>query len=419
MAIKVTRPQIDLREEINNALTLRGLENQLITVNGLVSNGTIHVKKSGGDAEVEGLRLSHGQVGFANSTGFEQSIALTFDLPSIEAGVESNRVAAKVVGRKGANGTNDWWTNGASTNFNGQLDFYTRKDNVLTNQMTIDENGNVGIGATNPTFTAVSGSTDQIGLEIQNGNNDSSAHLKLTGRNNTGTPGQATSFELIHRGDSLKTSFIHAGTERITIDSSGNITLASAIVAFSDIMKLDGNDAYFICTATNGYRFNNSNDAFNNMIIAENGNVAIRGALSKGSGSFRIPHPVASKTATHDLVHSFLEAPQADNLYRGKVDLVAGSATVNIDTVAGMTEGTFTALNREVQCFTSNETGWTAVKGFVSENTLTITAQDNSCTDTISWMVVGERKDQHMYDTDWTDDNGKVIVEPTKRPDKI
>ena len=84
-----------------------------------------------------------------------------------------------------------------------------------------------------------------------------------------------------------------------------------------------------------------------------------------------------------------------------------------------MTEGTFAALNREVQCFTSNETGWTAVKGSVLGNTLTIIAQDNSCTDTISWMVVGERKDQHMYDTDWTDDNGKVIVEPTKRPDKI
>jgi hypothetical protein len=419
MPVRITKPEIDLREEINKALTLKGLENQKITVNELLSNNAIHVKKISNDAEVEGLRLSAIQPGFQNSTGYSHAMAITFDLPSIEAGVESNRVAAKVVGRKGANGTNDWYTNGASTNFNGQLDFYTRKDNVLTNQMTIDENGNVGIGATNPTFTAVSGSTDQIGLEIQNGNNDSSAHLKLTGRNNTGTPGQATSFELIHRGDSLKTSFIHAGTERITIDSSGNITLASAIVAFSDIMKLDGNDAYFICTATNGYRFNNSNDAFNNMIIAENGNVAIRGALSKGSGSFRIPHPVASKTATHDLVHSFLEAPQADNLYRGKVDLVAGSATVNIDTVAGMTEGTFTALNREVQCFTSNETGWTAVKGFVSENTLTITAQDNSCTDTISWMVVGERKDQHMYDTDWTDDNGKVIVEPIKRPDKI
>ena len=45
-------------------------------------------------------------------------------------------------------------------------------------------------------------------------------------------------------------------------------------------------------------------------------------------------------------------------------------------------------------------------------NILTIEAQDNTCTDSISWMVVGERQDQHMYDTDWTNENGKVIVEP-------
>ena len=93
---------------------------------------------------------------------------------------------------------------------------------------------------------------------------------------------------------------------------------------------------------------------------------------------------------------------------------MAGSASVNIDTVAGMTDGTFVLLNREVQCFTSNESGWTAVKGFVSGNTLTITAQDNTCADTISWLVIGERQDQHMYDTEWADSNGKVIVEPLK-----
>ena len=79
-----------------------------------------------------------------------------------------------------------------------------------------------------------------------------------------------------------------------------------------------------------------------------------------------------------------------------------------------MSEGTFILLNREIQCFTSNETGWTAVKGSVSENILTITAQDETCTDTISWLVIGERQDQHMYDTEWTDENGKVIVEPLK-----
>ena len=79
-----------------------------------------------------------------------------------------------------------------------------------------------------------------------------------------------------------------------------------------------------------------------------------------------------------------------------------------------MTEGTFVALNREIQCFTTNETGWTAIKGSVTGNVLTITAQENTCTDTISWLVIGERQDQHMYDTSWTDENGKVIVEPEK-----
>ena len=144
------------------------------------------------------------------------------------------------------------------------------------------------------------------------------------------------------------------------------------------------------------------------------GNLYITGALSKGSGSFKIDHPLEAKKDTHHLVHSFIEGPQADLIYRGKATLVDGTATVNIDTAAGMTEGTFVALNTDVQCFTSNESDWDAVKGSVSGNTLTITCKNSSSTATISWMVVGERQDQHMKDTDWTDSDGKVIVEPEK-----
>ena len=169
--------------------------------------------------------------------------------------------------------------------------------------------------------------------------------------------------------------------------------------------------------------------------------VTAAGAVSKASGSFRIKHPLSHLNATHNLVHSFVEAPEAANIYRGKIPLSGGSATINIDTISGMTDGTFEALNRDVQCFTSNETGWTAVKGSVSSqsydfqledgsgslidesgntlitevttgNILTITAQENSCTDTISWMVIGQRHDSHMYDTDWTNENGRGVVEP-------
>ena len=142
------------------------------------------------------------------------------------------------------------------------------------------------------------------------------------------------------------------------------------------------------------------------------GGVTITGTLSKSGGSFKIPHPVAGLSTTKHLVHSFLEGPQMDLIYRGKVDLVGGTATVNIDTKAGMTEGTFVLLNRDVQCFTTNETGWTAVKGSVTGNEITIVAQDNSCTDTISWMVVGERQDDTVKSLDMTDSEGNLIVEP-------
>jgi len=160
--------------------------------------------------------------------------------------------------------------------------------------------------------------------------------------------------------------------------------------------------------ATELYYGNNNSK----KLATTSGGVTITGTLSKSGGSFKIPHPVAGLSTTKHLVHSFLEGPQMDLIYRGKIDLVGGTATVNIDTKSGMTEGTFVLLNRDVQCFTSNETGWTAVKGSVSGNILTITAQDNSCTDTISWMVVGERQDDTVKSLDMTDSEGNLIVEP-------
>ena len=150
------------------------------------------------------------------------------------------------------------------------------------------------------------------------------------------------------------------------------------------------------------------------LTVHDTGNVAISGALSKGSGSFRIDHPLESKKDTHHLVHSFVEGPQADLIYRGTATLSSGTATVNLDTAARMTDGTFVALNGNVQAFTSNESGWDAVRGSVSGNVLTIASNDDTSTATVSWMVVGERKDQHMIDTDWTDSEGRVITEPEK-----
>jgi hypothetical protein len=194
-------------------------------------------------------------------------------------------------------------------------------------------------------------------------------------------------------------------------DSAGNNQLYSYITANSSTTT-NGAETCTLSIGTidagsfyNSLQFVGRNATFNN-------NLSVTGALSKGSGSFRIPHPL--KPETHQLVHSFIEGPQADLIYRGVVTLVNGTATINIDQAAGMTEGTFEALCRDVQCFTTNEFDWTPIRGSVSGNILSIEAKDLSCTASISWMVIGERKDKHMYDTDWTDENGKVIVEPLK-----
>ena len=148
------------------------------------------------------------------------------------------------------------------------------------------------------------------------------------------------------------------------------------------------------------------------------GGLQVQGDLTAtGNKPFRIPHPLVGLSTTKDLVHTAIEGPQVDLIYRGKTTLVAGISTVNIDTKAGMTEGTFATLNRDIQCFTTNETGWTNVKGSVTGNKLTIIAQDNSCTDTISWMVVGERQDDNIKGSLLTDSDGHLILEQDKEPD--
>ena len=79
-----------------------------------------------------------------------------------------------------------------------------------------------------------------------------------------------------------------------------------------------------------------------------------------------------------------------------------------------MSAGTFVALTQNPDYFLQNNTGWDAVKGTVSGNALTITAENNNSTDTISWMVVAERADDHIKSKDITDDDGHLIPEQDK-----
>ena len=140
------------------------------------------------------------------------------------------------------------------------------------------------------------------------------------------------------------------------------------------------------------------------------------GVMYAGTKPFRITHGLREG---YDLIHMGVEAPQADLIYRGKVDLVDGQASIDMDTHYGMTQGTFVWLTKSdsVQTFTSNETGWDAVRSSFSGDTITIECQNASSTDTISWMVIAERGDPHIRESEVTDDDGNMILERESEPE--
>ena len=135
------------------------------------------------------------------------------------------------------------------------------------------------------------------------------------------------------------------------------------------------------------------------------------GNLYATSKNFRINHPLPSMNNTHHLIHTAIEGPQADLIYRGKVELINGRAEVNIDESSRMTEGTFELLCQNVQSYTTNESGWVLIKSYVIGNILHIEAQNETSDDIISWLVIGERKDDGMKNSNITDNDCHLVVE--------
>lgn len=147
--------------------------------------------------------------------------------------------------------------------------------------------------------------------------------------------------------------------------------------------------------------------------IEYTGNVDIQGALIKSSGTFRIPHPI--KPETHKLVHSFVEGPLCDLIYRGKAKLTGGKATININEYFGMTPGTFEALVDDTDVFITNNNSWDPVRGRIEGADLHIECKNPRSATTVSWLVIGDRKDDNIKSATWTDGEGKPILEPPNK----
>jgi hypothetical protein len=156
------------------------------------------------------------------------------------------------------------------------------------------------------------------------------------------------------------------------------------------------------------------------MTLSTAGDLDIAGALSKGSGSFDIQHPLYPESKEKRLVHSFVEGSRCDLIYRGRKELVEGKGMVNLDREItsngiGMEEGTWEALCGNAQCFVTNNESWSRVRGRLEGKFLHIYSEDTTAL-VVDWLVIAERKDNVIKNWKRTDKNGHLLLEYTKDP---
>ena len=350
-------------------------------------------------------------------------------------------------------------SNNTIGNENGDCVLYASVGSGLTERIRATSSGEIGINEDAPSRMlhitsntpyirledkdSSTGVTAQGGLEMYDSDGDriwflaldsaSTAHLTL--QNSTSgdihllTSGTYGDGGYVGIATNVPTAKLHVHTNNLnqalkvtSRNDWGNIT--DFMVEFDGDSR-SGGDGNVLrvkggASRTDAEIFDVDNRNGNKFRVRGDGAVIVAGNLSKGSGSFTIDHPLEHLSRTHNLVHSFVEGPRADLIYRGEVRLVAGIATIIMDESVGLTTGTWQLLCRDPDVFVTNNEDWTPVKaGITSTGVLTIQAQDNTCTSKVNWLVIAERHDKHMYDTGWTDENGKPILEPRKREKDI
>jgi len=116
------------------------------------------------------------------------------------------------------------------------------------------------------------------------------------------------------------------------------------------------------------------------------GNLTVTGSVSKGSGSFKIDHPL--DPANKYLSHSFVESPDMMNIYNGNVTLDAnGEATV-------MLPDWFDALNRDFR-YQLTALGAPGPNLYIAEEIANgrFKIAGGAAGRRVSWQVTGIRRD--------------------------
>ena len=247
--------------------------------------------------------------------------------------------------------------------------------------------------------------------------------ISAAGGVSIGTSGLSGKLNLATGSTNGATDTLVIGNTNVSPTLAYNIYMGMAGMAGSGVVGSALGDLV-IRNDAGGIRFGNGSTA--NMSITSGGSVGIgtttpsatlqvNGSLAKSSGTFDIAHPLHPDTNKR-LVHSFIEGPRCDLIYRGKTTLVDGSAVVNIDKECthspecAMDDGTFEALCDNPQVFLQNNKTFDRVRGVVSGATLTITCESQAAVE-IEWMVIAERADPFIKQWDRTNPDGYLVTQ--------
>tara|TARA_R110002049_G_scaffold288330_2_gene470689 strand:- start:1361 stop:3058 length:1698 start_codon:yes stop_codon:yes gene_type:complete len=235
--------------------------------------------------------------------------------------------------------------------------------------------GNVGIGTTNPKslLMVVEDSLANIELASVAFNKVKSGSLIF---NENSTYNGFCGFQLNHDGAANALSLISGCSSPDTIfraSRNGYLNVKKLAVGGS-ILQNPFSD----------FSVTGASEFTGNMTIT--GNLTVTGSIAKGSGTFKIDHPL--DPANKYLVHSFVESPEMMNIYSGNIVTgTDGYATVELPSY-------FEAANKDFryQLTVIGTFANAIVKEKISNNTFVI--QTNEPNVEVSWAVTGVRADK-------------------------
>jgi hypothetical protein len=262
----------------------------------------------------------------------------------------------------------------------------------------------VGLSANSNTFAGNETGTANLADDTGNGSSNSFFGQYAGNKNTTGysnsfvgvvagfsnTTGNNNSFVGVVAGRSTTTggynSFVGAGAGFSNTTGSNNTAIGSnANVGTGSLSFATALGAQATVSTSNTVVLGRSADT-----VRIPGNLIVTGSISKGSGSFRIDHPL--DPANKYLYHSFVESPDMMNIYNGNATTDdKGEATIVLPDY-------FQALNRDFryQLTVIGQFAQAIVGEEIKSNSFKIKTDKPNVK--VSWQVTGIRHDKYAED---------------------